>query len=82
MASQLDHINTLLHKLKLVGVSECHSDVDTMVESLLCYEIICALEKSTELNTNVTVWSDVNPEIKDSLGLPNVMLVLTTSMKS
>lgn len=63
-------ILSLLHKLRLVGFSECDQCVDNMVSSPLCYEIISAIETALKLQRSVKIWSDVNPDTKDNLGLP------------
>ena len=65
-----EHCSPLIEKLSRIAKSQCNSSLDQMMSSWLCFEICCALEKAAGLNTEVNIWSDISPDIKDKLGLP------------
>src|SRR5579864_9048143 len=62
----------LFVKLQKIGRTFCNSSLDEMMASWVVYEVVCSLEKASELGTRVYLWSDVTPDIKDKLGLPMI----------
>lgn len=62
----------LLEKLSRIAIIHCNESLGTMMDSWLCFEMCCALEKSSELGEEVYLWSDLSPDIKDKLGLPQI----------
>ena len=67
-----EHCSPLVEKLSRIAKSQCNSSLDQMMSNWLCFEICCALEKAIELKTEVNIWSDISPDIKDKLGLPQI----------
>lgn len=61
----------LLSKLSRLAHTQCNSNLTEMHTNYVAFEIACSLEKTLELKKPVYMWSDINPDIKDRIGLPS-----------
>src|SRR5271166_5129756 len=70
IVSKVSNQEDLLYKLRTIGDTQCGGKLAEMMKSWVCFEVVCALEKTIELGKEVRVWSDIPLETKSNIGLP------------